>query len=73
MPSTSEPEFYYIIRLNGEMVGVHRSASKYSSNAMLGAYTLDPITFAEAETLRAFDIIEDFIGGFENKPFVDHK
>jgi hypothetical protein len=62
---TSEPEFYYVIRLNGDVVGLHRTNHKYGSNAMLGAYVLDPITRAEAETLQAFDIVEGFVGGFE--------
>jgi len=58
--SISEPEFYYVIRLHGDVVGVHRTVNKYGDNAMLGAYTLDLITKAEAETLQAFDIVEGF-------------
>jgi len=65
MPSTPEPEFYYIIRLNEEIVGLHRTVNKYGCNAMLGAYILDPITRAEAETLQAFDIVESFVERFE--------
>lgn len=65
MSTMSEPEFYYIIRLNGEIVGLHRTNNKYGCNAMLGAYILDPVTRAEAETLQAFDIVEDFVKGFE--------
>jgi hypothetical protein len=65
----SEPKFYYIIRHNGELVGVHRSYSKYGDNAMLGAYTLDKITEAEAETLQAFGVVESF----GNEPSPDHK
>jgi hypothetical protein len=64
-PLTSEPKFYYLIRLNGEVVGLHRTDNKYGCNAMLGAYVLDPITRAEAETLQAFDIVEGFVESFE--------
>ncbi len=58
--STSEPEFYYVLRLKGDIVGVHRTVNKYGDNAMLGAYTLDPITKVEAETLEAFGVIDGF-------------
>ena len=58
--TTSEPEFYYVLRLNGDVVGVHRTVNKYGDNAMLGAYVLDPITKTEAETLVAFGIVEGF-------------
>jgi hypothetical protein len=36
---------------------------------MLGAYTLDKITEAEAETLQAFGVVESF----GNEPSPDHK
>jgi hypothetical protein len=66
---SEDPKFYYVIRLNGDVVGVHRSINKYRDNAMLGAYTLDPITMVEAETLQAFGVVDGF--GKDSSP--DHK
>lgn len=58
-----EPNFYYLIRHDNEIVGVHKSKEKYGENAMLGAYHIEMTNQATVETLQAFDAVGHFADG----------
>jgi len=56
--SDSEPIFYYLIRHpDGEMVGTHRSPTKYGDRAMLGAYKMELTNEEVVRTLEEFGAV----------------
>lgn len=59
----SEPDFYYLIRHNKDVVGVHKSKEKYGEHAMLGAYHIEMTNQATVETLQEFKAVGRFEDG----------